>query len=323
MSAANSSTASRFAADGRDKAKDAAGRALIVGCGYLGLRVADRLQRDGWHVAAVTRKSDRARQLAQQGIEPVRADWTDRASLRALPPHERILVAVAYDRDSGESRLESQYYGFRNLLRSTDPGADLCYISTTGVYHQDDGRWVDERSPCWPRSESAKVHLQAEGLLGELRGGGGSERRGDRGGHPWTVLRLAGIYGPGRVPLVRNVREGRPIPAAPEHYLNLIHVDDAAAAVLACWQAGPKQRRRYYVVSDGAAVRRRDFYGEVARLSGCDPPRFVAPEAGSSAGRRGGSNKRIWNARLRQDLLPRLQFADYRAGLRDILRAES
>lgn len=242
------------------------------------------------------------------GVEPVVADWTDRRSLRALPPHDRVLVAVAYDARSGASRYESQFLGFRNLLLATDPAADLCYVSTTGVYHQSDGMWVDERSPCRPPQLSARVHLEAEQLLSV-----------HRPQQPWCVLRLAGIYGPDRVPRVRNVIAGEPIEAEPQSFLNLIHVEDAASAVIGCWRAGPTKRQRYYVVSDGVPVRRDAFYGEVARITGSPPPRFRAPSPDSPAAKRSGSDKRIWNASLRRDLLPRLQFPSYRDGLRAIL----
>ncbi|QEG43391.1 SDR family oxidoreductase [Roseimaritima ulvae] len=282
------------------------GRALIVGCGYLGRRVASRLLAEGWQVAATTRKQSRVKELERMGVEPVVADWTDRRSLLALPPHDRVLVAVAYDAASGASRYETQFLGFRNLLLATDPAADLCYVSTTGVFHQSGGEWVDERSPCRPRQASARVHLEAEQLLTVHR------RRG-----PWCVLRLAGIYGPDRVPRVRNVLSGQPIEADPQSFLNLIHVEDAAAAVIECWRAGPHKRQRYYVVSDGVPVRREAFYSEVSRITGGPQPQFQAPNS-PTASRRGG-DKRIWNAAVRRDLLPQLQFPSYRDGLRAIL----
>ncbi len=284
------------------------GRALIVGCGYLGVRVAQRLLAEGWEVAATTRKSNRVKELSRLGLEPVVADWTDRRSLRGLPPHDRLLVAVAYDARSGASRYESQFLGFRNLLLATDPAADLCYVSTTGVFHQSGGMWVDERSPCRPRQLSARVHLEAEQLLPV-----------HRRGRPWCVLRLAGIYGPDRVPRVRNVIDGEPIEAEAESFLNLIHVEDAASAVMACWRAGPTKRQRYYVVSDGVPVRREAFYSEVSRITGSPPPQFRSPPDASLAAQRRGGDKRIWNASLRRDLLPRLQFPSYRDGLRAIL----
>jgi len=298
-------------------------RALIVGCGYLGQRVAGRLLTAGWQVAATTRNPLRARQLGRQGVQPVLADWTDPASLMGLPPHDRLLVAVAYDRRSNVSRYESQVLGFRNLLEATDPLADLCYISTTGVYHQGGGQWVDETSPCAPLRESGRVHLEAEELLAAERGSEGLGRRNREGGQAarWCVLRLAGIYGPDRIPRARDVVAGRPIETHPDTYLNLIHVEDAAGAVMAAWDAGPVNRGRYYVVADGVPVLRGEFYGEIARITGSDSPQFVLPPGteNASAADRSGGNKRIWNDRMQRDLVPRLQFPGYQAGLRSIL----
>jgi len=285
---------------------------LIFGCGYLGRRVAAALHRQGEEVVAVTRSPARGAAFARAGWTPWVADWNDRRTLRGLPPHGRVLVAVAYDRQSRYSRYETQVLGLRNALQQTDPAADLCYISSTGVFHQTDGRWVDEHSPCRPPREGGRTHLEAEALLHRLRPRS-----------PWTVLRLAGIYGPGRVPRVGDVLAGRPL-ASPRHgYLNLIHVTDAARAVLACWQHGPTDRLRRYLVADGHPVVRETFYREIARQSGSPPPQFVDPPATSGASARSESNKRIWNARLRHELLPQFQFPSYREGLAAILESRN
>ncbi len=317
-------------------------RVLIVGCGYLGIRVAQIACRRGDRLWATTRRRDRAVELARKGIEPLIADWTDRRTLGDLPPVDRVLIAVSYDRHSRHSRQEAQLGGLRNLLealhhqgerhrvekhhppRGTAP-PDLCYISTTGVYHHTDGRWVDETSPTHPTRLGGKVHLQAEQLLHRI-----TPRA------PWTILRLAGIYGPGRVPRAADVIAGRPVTVSDETgYLNLIHVDDAARAVLACWDrgghspsAGPpaaaastvaNPRRRLYVVADDRPVIRRQFYREIARQSRSPPPQFVPPTTGDAVSRRSETNKRIWNRRMKLDLLPRLQFPSYREGLAQIV----
>lgn len=288
---------------------NSAGTALIVGCGYLGKRVAQRLLADGWEVFATTRKASRAKELSAVGAKPVVVDWTDRRSLRSLPAHDRILVAVAYDPHSSVSRYDSQVGGFRNLLQATDPAADLCYISTTGVYHQADGRWVDETSPCRPPREAGRVHLEAEQLLSRYR------PRAD-----WTVLRLAGIYGPQRVPRIADVVAGKALTADPEQYLNLIHVDDAAAIVMAAWRAGQAARRRYYVVSDGNPVLRGDFYRAVAQMTHSPVVRFENAASARPGPQRGG-HKRIWNLRLQTDLYAQSQFLynNYQQGLQSII----
>jgi nucleoside-diphosphate-sugar epimerase len=110
----------------------------------------------------------------------------------------------------------------------------VIYISSVGVYGPSDGDWVDESTPCEPHREGGKASLAAEQVLA----GHALGRRG-------LILRLAGIYGPGRIPLAEKIRKGEPLPVSPEGYLNLIHVDDAARVVLAAEEkarmwAGPR-----------------------------------------------------------------------------------
>jgi len=280
---------------------------LIVGCGYLGKRVAlaELRQFPGKTVYATTRSPEKAKQFAAQGISPIIADWTDRRTLAKLPNCDRVLVAVSYDRRGRLSRDESQVGGLSHLLDFVSPAADVCYISTTGVYHQTGGLWVDENSPARARGEGGLAHLRAESLLHKRRPHG-----------RWTILRLAGIYGPGRIPRVADVIHGRPIEGPHGGYLNLIHVDDAADAVLAAWNC--ERRERLYAVADDRPIIRRAFYEEIARLARVAAPVFTTqgndlPAAVLSA--RSASNKRIWNRRFRRDLMPRLTYRDYIAGL--------
>lgn len=286
---------------------DVSGQTLIFGCGYLGRRIARLSIRDGNEVWATTRQTVKKRDLAGLGIRPILADWSDRRSLAALPEVDRIVVCVSYDRQSNLSRLDSQVGGLRNLLLAISPKTTICYVSTTGVYHQLGGQWVDEASPTHPAREGGRAHLMAEELLHRLRPH--SE---------WTVLRLAGIYGPGRVPRAADVIAGRPIASPQDGFLNLIHVDDAAKAVRAAWQR-PKQR--LYVVSDDQPVLRGNFYEEIARQTGAAAPRFVLPTAGSPVSMRSESNKRVWNRRMKRDLHSKLQFPTYREGLASILQS--
>jgi len=282
---------------------------LIVGCGYIGWRVAQWLMADKHHgpVYAVTRTRQKADQLAAQGITPIVADWTDRRSLASLPSCKRVLVAVSYDARSNRSREESQIGGLSHLLDMLNLDCDICYLSSTGVFHQNDGRWVDESSPARPLGAGGVAHLRAESLLHRHRPEG-----------RWVILRLAGIYGPNRIPRVADVLAGRPIDGPHSGYLNLIHRDDAAAAVLAAWSRS-EDRQRLYLVSDDLPVIRRRFYEQIAVLSGVQPPQFAA-NATPTLSARSASNKRIWNRRFRHDLLPRLRYPTYVEGLTDLLR---
>lgn len=277
---------------------------MVFGCGYLGFRVAERAVSAGQVVWATTRCPDRAAKLSDRGIRPLLADWNDARTLRDLPEVDRVLVAVSYDRREKRSRFESQVGGLSRLLSFLPSKTSICYISTTGVYHQTDGGWVDENSPVRPRREGGKAHLAAEQCLHRRQPGG-----------DWSILRLAGIYGPGRVPRAADVIAGRPIRSPEDGFLNLIHVSDAATAVDASWTSG----RGLYVVADDQPVVRGDFYREIARQTGSAPPTFAPPEPDAPVRMRSDSNKRIWNQKMKRDLLSKLRYPTYREGLRDVL----
>lgn len=281
---------------------------LIVGCGYIGSGVAAAINclQGGGPVYTMTRSRKKANDFAAAGYEPVIADWTDRRTLVALPRCQRVLVAVSYDSKSGVSREDSQVGGLSNLLDFLPKSTDICYLSTTGVYHQGDGSWVDETSPARPIGDGGKAHLRAESLL--------HRRRPDS---LWTILRLAGIYGPGRIPRVADVLAGRPIEGPNSGYLNLIHRDDAVAAILATWTRR-QDRHKLYLVADDQPVIRSRFYQQIAVLSGVPNPSFAATDKPSLSAR-SASNKRIWNRCLRRDLLHKLNFPTYVQGLTDLL----
>ena len=325
LSGRNSSPAEKGTPDqsSSDTRNDSTGnptRTLIMGCGYLGYRVAVACQAAGNEVYATTRRPNRAKRLANDGFHPVLADWTDRRTFddlseSELPRVDRILVAISYDRKSRPNRFNSQVGGLHTFLEALQNRqghhGHLCYISTTGVYHQTDGRWVDEASPTHPQREGGRVHLQAESRL-----------RGQRDASSSTILRLAGIYGPGRVPRAADVIAGRPIRSIETGYLNLIHVEDAAAAVMSVWdRAGNnKALQSLYVIADDRPVVRSEFYREIARQCDAPEPRFQAPDSDAPVLFRSESNKRVWNRRMKRDLVGRLKYPTYREGLADVLR---
>ena len=229
---------------------------LVVGTGYLGQEVAKLATRQNAKVYATTRRPERFESLSKSGFHPIQFDWTIPGTYGNLPLSQlsarfRVLVSVSYDPRSPLGRFDSQVGGLRNLLRVLPPDVRLCYISTTGVYHQTDGRWVDETSPTHPDRLGGRVHLQAEQLLHALRPAAA-----------WRILRLAGIYGPGRVPRAADVIAGRPIGSPENGFLNLIHVHDAARAVMAAWRrmadplaASPVgMQSRLYVVGDDSPI---------------------------------------------------------------------
>ena len=281
---------------------------LIFGCGYLGRRVATRSRELGHEVWIVTRSAQRAEDFASAGFHPLVADVTDRSSLVGLPAANTVLYAVGYDRATGRSISEVYIDGWANVLQALPAGTGrVIYISSTGVYGQDDGSWVDEDSPCRPSREGGRACLAAEDSL-----------RGHPLGSRSVILRMAGIYGPGRVPRRQDLVAGRPLDAPRGGQLNLIHVEDAAEAVLAAERTD--RLPALYCVSDGHPAERSDYYGYLAELCGVPAPRFVPPKPGSPAAARAASSKRISNARLLRDLDVRLRYPSFREGLQAILQ---
>ena len=254
---------------------------LIVGCGYLGRRVAALWRAQGHPVLATTR--GRAEELRALGVEPVVCDLVAGTGLDALPAAATVVYSVGFDR-SGVSMRDVYVRGLANVLDRLPPPARFVYVSSTGVYGQTGGEEVDESAPTEPAEESGRVVLEAERLLRERLPGA-------------VVLRFAGIYGPGRVIRRQAIAAGEPIVGDPEKWLNLIHVEDGAAAVLAAEEGAAPGA--VYNVCDDRPARRRDFYEELARLLGAPAPRFVPPAPGAPPPPHERANRRILNRRLR------------------------
>ena len=285
---------------------------LVIGCGYLGHRVAQAWVDAGDEVFALTRQQEKAQQWAAAGLQPIVADVTQPetlAALSALPELSSVLYAVGFDRQASASMRQVYVDGLSQVLQHLPAVERFIYISSTGVYGQTEGDWVDETSPCVPVRENGKVCLDAESILQA------HPQLGPRS----TVLRLAGIYGPGRVPHQQLVRTGEPVPVDPSGYLNLIHVDDAARVVQAA-EHGP---RGLYLVSDGCPVLRSDYYAELARLLHAPPPTFTPPAVDSPVANRSLASKRICNRRLLDQLPLKFLYPNFAAGLSAILQAES
>lgn len=282
---------------------------LIFGCGYLGRRVAEAWLQQGDRVYAVTRSAERAAQWAGEGLSPIVGDVARPAETWRLPQADTVLYAVGYDRSSTASIEEAYAGGMSRILAAIAPETRrVIYVSTTGVYGGADGGVVDEQTPPAPTRAGGAASLQAERLLA-------ASPFAARG----VVLRMAGLYGPDRIPFVDKLLRGEPLPAAAEGWLNLIHIDDAARVVVqaAEWElhAGVDEAPLVLCVSDGRPVVRREYYREAARQLGTPEPQFTAPDPASPAAARAAASRRVSNARLQRRLSQALEFPDYRAGL--------
>ena len=294
-------------------------RILILGCGYLGRRVAARWRQQGHTLNALTRSPRRAAELAARGIRPLIGDITRPDTLAALPAVDLVLYAVGYDRGGGADRRAVVVDGLDNALTALAGKASrIVFVSTSGVYGQSAGETVDEMSACVPAGESGRLALEAEHLVRQhVRLQQDSQQLGA------VILRMSGLYGPGR--LLRRIDQlqaGEPIAGEPDAWLNLIHIDDAATACIAaaCLLESPATTMQpvpTLLISDNLPVQRRDYYGYLSQLVG-GPPATFDPAAPA---RIAGLGKRCANAAARQQLRLELAFPTYREGLTDAVRA--
>jgi nucleoside-diphosphate-sugar epimerase len=276
---------------------------LVVGCGYLGSRIAAQWRDQGDTVHVVTRSPQRAAQLAADGFRPVVAEVTQPCSLTALPAVSTVLFAVGFDRSAGLPIRAVYVEGLRSVLASLAKSVNkFIYISSTGVYGQSAGELIDEQAPCDPQREGGRACLEAEKALQASRLAAGS-----------LILRLAGIYGPDRIPHQALIAAGEPLPVAADARLNLIHVEDAARIVVELEKKVSPPRT--FNVADGHPIRRAEFYRELARLLGAPEPKFAPPIAGTSTAERATSDKRISNAALLAQLRFSFNYPTFREGL--------
>ena len=278
---------------------------LVVGCGYLGRRVAARWRAAGHRVVCLTRSGSAAAGFAANGWEPAVGDVTDPVSLAALPAADVVLHAVGFDRGGDHDRRAVAAGGAANVLDSPAGGASrYIYISTTGVYGQTGGEIVNEESETKPDSDGGRANLAAERRVAAHFAGVK---------HAAVVLRPSGIYGPGRVMrTAAQVRAGEPVRGNPDAWLNLVHVADLADAVARA--ADAPELAGLYLVSDDRPLTRRDYYSLLAEELNGPPPAFTG-----EGGRVDGLGKRCDNALIKSHLGWRPRFPDAAAGLRNAL----
>jgi nucleoside-diphosphate-sugar epimerase len=277
---------------------------LVVGCGYLGRRVAELCLSGGGSVTALTRSSSRAAEFRTAGIEPIVGDVLDPASLSQLPASDVLVHAVGYDPTAGVGKREVFVEGLRNVLTTAGARAGrVIIVSSSSVYGQSRGEWVDEDSPTLPQSDGGRICLAAEDVVREYA----STSRVCS-----VILRLSGIYGPGRwLAKAEALRRGEPLAGSGDAWLNLTHVEDAARAVLAA--AEHPTPHSLYLVTDDRPVRRSEYYERLAQLHAAPPPTFDSREPPRHGQ---GLNKRCSNARLMSQLGLVWKYPTFEEGLR-------
>jgi nucleoside-diphosphate-sugar epimerase len=289
------------------------GRLFCFGLGYCALALARRLQAQGWSVAGTTRSEDKANNLAAEGIEVFLFDrgrpLEDPAAALAGTSHLLSSAPPGPEVEPGAGDPVLDHH--RPDIAALEGLAWLGYLSTTGVYGDRDGGWVDEDSALTPTGERGRRRMAAEEAWLDLR---------ERDGLPVHLFRLAGIYGPGRSAL-DVVRDGaaRRIDK-PGQVFSRIHVDDIAAVLLASI-ARPRPGAAYNLCDDEAAPP-QEVVTYACELLGREPPPLVPLEKARLSDMARSfyrDNKRVSNARIKDELGVTLAYPSYREGLRAIL----
>ena len=291
-------------------------RIVIVGCGYVGLELGRQLRRAGHEVTGVRRSDAGLDAVEDAGLEPHRADATDPGSLSSLPDAEWVVFAASSG-DRGADAARAVYVeGLENVIeeyagRSSSPDR-LVYTSSTGVYGDHDGAFVDEDTPIDPKTEKTEVLADAERIARETAADAGIDG---------TVARFAGLYGPGRYRLDRYLTG-----PVTEGYLNMVHRDDAAGAVAFCLDSGVARGETVLVVDD-EPVDKWAFADWLAAECGVEPPpkrtieeRLADPDLSTAARRRIQTSKRCANDRLRESGYE-FAYPTYREGYRPAIEA--
>ncbi|WP_343116293.1 SDR family oxidoreductase [Ostreiculturibacter nitratireducens] len=282
---------------------------LSLGHGYSARALSRRLIADGWTVIGTTRSPEKAAAIAAEGVEPL--IWPGMPLAPALDRASHVLSSIGPGEDG-----DPVVAALSDDLAAAAPHLEwVGYLSTTAVYGDHEGDWVDENTPLAPASRRGALRVQAEGEWQALAA---------RSGLPLHIFRLAGIYGPGRGPFAK-LRDGsaRRI-VKPGQVFSRIHVDDIAQALTASMNR-PVTGAIYNLCDDEPAPP-QDVIGYAADLLGIPrPPEVSFDEADLSPMARSfyGESKRVRNDRIKRDLGLRLIHPTYREGLAATLAAEA
>jgi nucleoside-diphosphate-sugar epimerase len=250
-------------------------RILIAGCGYVGQATADLFHHAGWEVEGWTKSGGQI----DKPYPIIAVDLSQREQVNARPENFDVVIHCASTR-GGDVDLYRRVYleGARNLI-DRFVGSTILFTSSTSVYAQCGGEWVTEESEANPAHETGQVLVETEKLI--LASGG-------------IVTRLAGIYGPGRSALLQKFLSGKAvIDPERDRFVNQIHRDDIAAALFSLLDREPVATGIYNVVDDEPILQSECYRWLAVRLN------RALPLSGRSTSKRGQSNKRVSNARLR------------------------
>lgn len=281
-------------------------RVLIVGCGFVGMPLGARLVREGHQVFGLRRTDEGENALREAGIVPLTGDITRADDVRALPEEfDWIVNTVSSTRGGADEYRQVYGLGTQHLIDRFGQGPLRKYVYTgsTSVYGQTDGGEVFEESPTEPAGATSRILVEVEHLLREA-----AVRR----GFPAVILRVAGIYGPGRGHLfLKYLRDEARLHGQGERLINMIHRDDVAGAIIRALEQG--RPGEVYNVADNEPVTQREFFAWLSgQLNKPMPPLATTEE--DVRRKRGLTRKKVSNRKLREALGYVLQYPTFREG---------
>jgi len=290
-------------------------RVLIIGCGYVGLPLGVELVRQGHEVSGLRRSDAAGAQLQAAGIQPLAGDVTKPETLADLPNQfDWVVNCVASGGGDAESYRQIYRQGTANLIAwlAARPPKKFLYTSSTGVYGQTDGSLVKESSPAEPDADTARVLVETEKLLLAAC----AETR-----FPAVILRVAGIYGPGRGYAFKQFMKNEArIEGDGSRVMNMIHRDDLIGCIIAGLKSG--RAGEIYNAVDDEPVTQANFFQWLAGSLGKYPPPSV-PENPEATRKRGVTNKRVSNRKIKMEIGWPFLYPNFRIGYSaEILRLE-
>ena len=270
---------------------------LVAGCGWLGEALARALVARGDRVTGIRRDPARASALAALGVEPLALDLAVPGAAARLPRADAVVACQAAGEDSVDAYRAAYVEATRALLTASGrAGARLVYTGSTGVFGQADGSDVDEGTAPAPATATAAVLVEAERLVRDAAAAGVRA----------SVIRLSGLYGPGRTGILGRVRSGQlALGPGDDAWMNFCHRDDAVAFVLAALERAAPGAIHHG--SDARPARRREVVEWIAGRLGIAAPRTERAFAGPS--------RRVRSERSRAELGVVLAYPSFADGL--------
>ena len=280
-------------------------RVLIVGCGYVGVPLGAELVRLGHEVFGLRRNLSAESELKTAGIQPLFGDVTKPNELKNLPhDFDWVVNCVAAGGDV-ENYREVYFNGTINLFEwlAPNPPKKFVYTSSTSVYAQNDGSQVKESSPTEPAAETSKILVDTEKVLLDAA----AQKK-----FPAVVLRVAGIYGPDRGHWFKQfLKDAAHIEGDGARFLNMIHRDDLVGCIIAALKNG-RVGEIYNAVDDEPVSQLRFFQWLAQAVDKPLPPSM--PENPDDNRKRGVTNKRVSNRKLKMELGHRFKYPTFRQG---------